>query len=215
MTNMENLKPYVPFSSEETMTILKHYYQRLAGALEWLPQADLQTACNMIEECFMNHKKFFVIGNWGSHATASHFVADMTKTIYGKHPMEKIKDHPFHVECLSDNVPTLTACSNDLPNGYDEIFAMPLLAKASQWDLLLVITWSGNSWNVVRALEVAKEKNVKTLAFLGFKGGKCKEMADHSVLIESDDYGVIEDMHSTFMHAITDYFKKSIAKRYE
>ncbi len=207
---MEKYNSYESLSLEEKKVSLSDYYKRLQQAILELPFNDLQKALDMIEDAYKNHKKFFIIGNGGSHATASHFVADMTKTIFGKSPIEGIKRHPFVVECLSDNVPTLTAVGNDLPNGYNEIFSLPLYAKASEGDLLLVITGSGNSGNIVRALEVAKEMNLQTIWFLWFDGWAAKDMVDHSVIVDSKDYGIIEDMHSSYMHAITDYFKKSI-----
>ncbi len=189
----------------------KSYYQRLAKAIETLPVADVTKANQIIIEAYRDRKRIFVIGNGGSHATASHFVADLLKTVFGKDPLPGITQHPFDIECLSDNVPTLTATANDLPDGYDHIFSLPLQAKASANDLLLVITGSGNSKNIIKALEVAKAKWVKTLGFLGFTGGKAKELCDHSVVISSDDYGVIEDMHSSLMHNITNHIKIELA----
>ena len=71
---------------------------------------------------------------------------------------------------------------------------------------MIVITGSGNSLNILEALKVAKNKWVKTIGFLGFDWGQAKDLCDHTIIVESSNYGVIEDMHSTFMHAITDYF---------
>lgn len=188
-------------------SIIQNYYARLQLAINSLNEKDLINTIQMIQEAYENSKRIFIVGNGGSHATSSHFVADLTKTVFGKNPYPWIQNHPFDVECLSDNVPTLSAIGNDLPNGYDHIFALPLTAKAKKDDLLIVITGSGNSWNIIEALKVAKQKWVKTLWFLWFSGGKAKDMCEQSIVVESDDYGVIEDMHATFMHVITDYFK--------
>ena len=117
----------------------------------------------MIEDVYMKRGKMFVAGNGGSHATASHFVADMVKTIFGKHPYDNMKKHPFDVECLGDNVPTLTATGNDLPEGFDHIFSLPLVGKAKKGDLLLIITGSGNSANIIKAIETAREKEMTVL----------------------------------------------------
>lgn len=190
--------------------IVHRYYSRLIAALEVLPTEDVTKAIKMIEDAYENRKRIFFIGNGGSHATASHFVADLTKTVFGKNPLPGIQAKPFDVECLSDNVPTLTATANDLPEWYNHIFSLPLLAKWSQDDLLIVITGSWNSGNIIQALETAKQQWVKTIGFLGFDGGKALPMCDHTVLIKSDDYGVIEDTHSSLMHAITDYFKHKL-----
>lgn len=189
---------------------LQAYYGRLSEQIAALDMAAVEKACAMIEDVYLSHRKLFVVGNGWSHATASHFCADMVKTIFGKDPYHMMEQHPFDVECLGDNVPTLTATANDLPNGFDHIFALPLMAKAKKDDLLLVITGSGNSANIVKALEVARQKEMQTIGFLWFDGGKSLSMVDHAIVIRSQDYGVIEDMHSTLMHAITDYFKRKI-----
>ena len=205
---------YIPMAYENKSQILKRYYAWLAHQIVMLNGEHVQKALDMIEDAYMNHKKMYVIWNGGSWATATHFGADMTKTIFGKNPLPGIEHHPFDVECIGDNIPTMTATGNDLPSGFDHIFSLPLQAKAKEWELLLVITGSWNSGNIIKALEVAKAKGMKTLGFLGFDGGKAKNMLDHSVVIESDNYGHIEDMHSTLMHAITDYFKKTVGEKY-
>jgi len=193
----------------------KDYYGRLSQAIQNLPHEDVTKANQIIVQAYVDKKRIFVVWNGGSHATASHFVADLVKTIFGKNPLLGIAQHPCDVECLSDNVPTLTATANDLPDGFDHIFSLPLEAKWSSWDLLLVITWSGNSKNILKAIETAKRKWLTVLGFLGFSGGKAKELCDHTVVIESDDYGVIEDMHSSLMHNITNHLKIELAKQSE
>ncbi len=187
-------------------TVIGHYYKQMIEAIRALKVQNMNRAIEMIQEAYENKQRIFIIGNGGSHATSSHFVADLSKTVFGKNPYPGIQAHPFDVECLSDNVSTLTATSNDLPNGYNHIFALPLTAKAKKNDLLIVITGSGNSLNILEALKVAKNKWVKTIGFLGFDWGQAKDLCDHTIIVESSNYGVIEDMHSTFMHAITDYF---------
>lgn len=213
---MENQKypEYTPMEAPNKSQILKRYYAWLAYQIAMLDIDGVQKAMDMIEDAYMNHKKMYVIWNGWSWATATHFGADMTKTIFGKNPLPGIEHHPFDVECIGDNIPTMTATGNDLPSGFDHIFSLPLQAKAKEWELLLVITGSWNSGNIIKALEVAKAKGMKTLWFLGFNWWKAKEMLDHSVVIESDNYGHIEDMHSTLMHAITDYFKKTVGEKY-
>lgn len=196
-------------------TNTKDYYGRLSQAIQNLPHEDVTRANQMIIQAYIDKKRIFVIWNGWSHATASHFVADLVKTIFGKDPLPGIIQHPCDVECLSDNVPTLTATANDLTDGFDHIFSLPLEAKWSAWDLLLVITWSGNSKNILKAIETARRKWIIVLGFLWFSWGKAKELCDHAVVIESDDYGVIEDMHSSLMHNITNHLKIELAKQSE
>lgn len=212
--NIQQYPAYTPESPEKKSDILSDYYARLAFAIVKLDWDAVQKALDMIEDAYMNRKKMYVIGNGGSWATATHFGADMTKTIFGKNPLPGISDHPFDVECIGDNIPTMTATSNDLEEWYSHAFSLPLQAKAKEWELLLVITGSGNSRNILKALEVANQKGMKTLGFLGFNWWKAAEMVDHSVIIKSDDFWIIEDMHSSLMHVITDYFKKTVGARY-
>lgn len=86
--------------------------------------------------------------------------------MFGKNPLPGIKSKPFKVECLSDNVPTLTATANDLPDGFDHIFSLPLMAEGTPNDLFIIITGSGNSRNILKGLETAKEMNIPTIGFL-------------------------------------------------
>jgi len=95
----------------------------------------------------------------------------------------------------------ITAWGNDF--GYDLIFAEQLRTLAKPGDLMIVISASGNSPNILAALEVAKQVSVETIGFLGFQGGKAKDMCDVPIVVESTNYGIIEDAHSVFMHMMT------------
>ena len=150
----------------------------------------------VLEKKLKENKTIYVAGNGGSAATASHMVCDLAKTS-GK---------PFKVICLSDNISFLTAVGNDI--SYDEAFSERLKNLGQSGDLLLVITGSGNSKNIIRAVEMAKTLKMDTMAFLGFDGGKVKGLVDNYILIPSDDYGPIEDFHMILVHLITGYFKK-------
>lgn len=142
----------------------------------------------------------YVMGNGGSAATASHFAVDLCKTagVKGKRPLK--------VVCLNDNVPALTAIANDL--SFDEVFAHQIDALVEPGDLVLLISGSGNSPNLVRAHEAAKRCGASTAALLGFDGGKLKALADVNVHVLSDQYGVIEDMHMAVGHMLTFWLKQ-------
>jgi len=139
-----------------------------------------------------------VVGNGGSAATASHMTADFQKTVLGK---EIGISRRIKAIALSDNVPVITAWGNDF--GYDLIFSEQLRTLAEPGDLLIVITASGNSPNIVAALEAAKQLGVATIGLLGFQGGKSKALCDAPIVVESTNYGIIEDAHSIFMHMMT------------
>jgi len=167
----------------------------------------LDRATMMLIDAFEHDKTVFVTGNGGSAATASHLACDFGKTTLGKKPKDSVKR--FRAISIPDNVPLLTAYGNDV--SYEDVFGEALLNLARPGDLLIVITASGNSPNIIRILEAAKTINVKTIGFLGFKGGKAKSMVDVAIVAESENYGVIEDSHSVFMHMLTEHLKEVVA----
>lgn len=155
----------------------------------------------IIEKRIERGKTIFVVGNGGSAATASHIVCDLSKTILGKNLDSPLKR--ARVLCLTDNIPLLTALGNDC--SYDEIFSQPLKNLGEKGDLLLVITGSGHSKNIIKAVETAKELRINTVGFLGMDGGKVKKMLDEFILVPSNEYGPIEDFHLIINHLTTAY----------
>jgi len=141
----------------------------------------------------------YTVGNGGSASTASHFVVDFMKGagLAGNPPLRTV--------CLADCVPALTAIANDL--SYDEVFAAQLHVMASPGDALLVVTGSGRSPNVLRAIEAARDVPVPVLGMLGMGGGPAAEVCDVSVVVDSEDYGVIEDVHLFLGHLATAYLR--------
>ena len=138
-------------------------------------------------------------GNGGSAAIADHTVCDCSK---GTHVPGVA---PFRTISLASNVPMLTALANDI--SYDAVFSEQLKYYMTDKDALLVVSSSGNSPNVVNACEYAKAEGVPTVAFVGFKGGKLAEVADVTVHIAVDNYGIVEDTHQSLIHMLTQYMK--------
>lgn len=182
----------------------KNYFQKLADLGKLIDLEEVEKVMNLIEEAYKNGKTIFVAGNGGSAATASHMVCDLCKTILGKDNINSTKKR-FKVVSLTDNVPLLTALANDC--SYDFAFSEYLKTFANKGDLLLVITGSGNSKNIIEAVNVAKNLNMVTMGFLGFNGGVCRKILDASILIPSSEYGPVEDFHMVLDHMITAYFK--------
>jgi D-sedoheptulose 7-phosphate isomerase len=174
------------------------YSKQLHEALNEGLLSQLAEATAIIETAYHEGKKVFIAGNGGSAGTASHMMADFQKTTLGKEIgiTKRIK-----AIALSDNGPVITAWGNDF--GYEFIFSEQLRTLADSGDVLIVITASGNSPNIITALEVAGTIGVKTIGLLGFKGGKAKALCNCSVIVESTNYGIIEDAHSIFMHMMT------------
>lgn len=146
------------------------------------------------------NRRLFLAGNGGSSATASHAACDLGKTILPYSSRGSIK-----AICLSDSVPLLTAWGND--SGYEFVFSEQLRNLATKDDFFMVISSSGNSPNILKAITVAQELGVETFGLLGFDGGKAKDMVDDYLLVPVDDYGITEDVHMMTIHAVTDALK--------
>ena len=143
-------------------------------------------------------KRIYAIGNGGSASTASHFVNDMGKgASIGR-------ETRFKTIPLTDNVEWMTALSNDLC--YEDVYVEQLKNFAESGDILLAISGSGNSENVLRAVRYANKVGCVTVGFTGFEGGKLRELVQHCVVIPSDHMGRIEDMHLILQHMICYYF---------
>ena len=143
-------------------------------------------------------KRIYAIGNGGSASTASHFVNDMGKgASIGR-------ETRFKTIPLTDNVEWMTALSNDLC--YEDVYVEQLKNFAEPGDVLLAISGSGNSENVLRAVRYANEVGCVTIGFTGFEGGQLRELVQHCVVIPSDHMGRIEDMHLILQHMICYYF---------
>ena len=143
-------------------------------------------------------KRIYAIGNGGSASTASHFVNDMGKgASIGR-------ETRFKTIPLTDNVAWMTALSNDLC--YEDVYVEQLKNFAEPGDVLLAISGSGNSENVLRAVRYANEVGCVTIGFTGFEGGKLSELVQHCVVVPSDHMGRIEDMHLILQHMICYYF---------
>jgi D-sedoheptulose 7-phosphate isomerase len=149
---------------------------------------------NVLEEARLNNKKIFICGNGGSAATASHFCCDFNKGV------SENLTHKYNFECLSDNVPTMMAIANDI--SYDEVFRMPLKNKMGKGDILIGISGSGNSKNVVNAIEYANEIGNTTISIVGYDGGRMKSISDYTIHVNINDMQIAEDVHMILDHMI-------------
>jgi D-sedoheptulose 7-phosphate isomerase len=174
----------------------REYFQRLNTIVE---QVDLNAVNRIFQQLRLARdrgSRVFIAGNGGSASTASHWVSDLGKAT------KRSGRAPFQVTCLSDNISWLTALAND--EGYDRVFAGQLENFARRDDLLIVITASGNSPNLVRAVEFARSKGLKTIGFLGFDGGLLKDMVDDLVWVKTEkgQYELVEDAHMVVCHVL-------------
>lgn len=190
---------------------LQRYRDREIEVYQRLSIEDVNTVMNVLEEARLSGKHIFICGNGGSAATASHYAGDFNKGVnmgllnieaHSTNDIlnaEKMKGIPlYNFECLSDNVPTMMAVSND--ESYDEAFRFPLSVKMKEGDIVIGISGSGNSKNVVNAFDYARKNGGKTIAIVGYDGGKMKNMADYSIHVDINDMQITEDLHMVLDH---------------
>jgi D-sedoheptulose 7-phosphate isomerase len=170
------------------------YVRGQQAALEAIPTQAVGQLIERFKQAFKEDRQIFVFGNGGSAANCSHFATDL-----GKGASDKL-GRPFRVISLNDNVSWMTALGNDY--SYDDIFVRQLANYAHAGDLVMALSVSGNSPNVVKALDWANKKGLHTIALVGAKRGKMAEIAQDVVVVDSQHYGRVEDAHMTICHIL-------------
>jgi D-sedoheptulose 7-phosphate isomerase len=180
-----------------TREIAGHYLQAFAALLQRIDVAAIERVVDCLRAARERGAMIYVAGNGGSAATASHWVNDLGKAtkVSGRPPMRVIS--------LNDNVSWLTALAND--EGYERVFCGQLENFARPGDVLVVISASGNSPNLLRAVELAKARDLVTIGLLGFDGGALKGMVDESLWLPTakGEYGLVEGAHAMLCHILT------------
>jgi D-sedoheptulose 7-phosphate isomerase len=186
-------------SEQRLSDTVRAYLARLKDGIDRVPADRVEAIGEILYRAYRHNKQVFIIGNGGSAATASHMACDLGKnTITPNRPR-------FRVLSLNDNMPLLSALANDV--GYDHVFSEQLTNLIRPGDVLISITASGNSPNIVRAMEYARSRAATNIGLLGFDGGRALELADEFVLVPVDDYGIVEDLHMVLDHILTEYFR--------
>jgi D-sedoheptulose 7-phosphate isomerase len=180
------------------MTFPETYKRSLLQTLETVDLGKVQQAIEWFQEARAQDHQIFVCGNGGSASTASHFVCDMVKGASYNRPSR------FRILALTDSLPTLTAYSNDV--SYEAVFVEQLKNFARPGDLVMGISGSGNSPNVLRAVEYANQAGCRTLALTGRNGGKLGPMAQLNIQVSEPHMGRIEDAHMVVCHMICYHF---------
>jgi D-sedoheptulose 7-phosphate isomerase len=189
-----------------TTDFINDYKAGFAAVIAAIDTAQVAQAAEAIRLAFEGGRQIFIAGNGGSAATASHMACDLAKTTLGKSKVLPTKR--MRAIALTDNMPLVTAWGNDV--SYDCIFAEQLRNLANPGDLLVVISASGNSPNILEAVKAAKDIGLNTVALAGFEGGAVAALADCAVVVRNTHYGYIEDAHSVISHLITDVLKQSV-----
>lgn len=177
---------------------INDYYDREKKAIDSLDRNELNAAMNALMGAYERAATIYVFGNGGSSATASHMVCDFNKGV-----SSELKKR-FNFVCLNDNIPTLMAVANDV--SFEDVFLYPLEGHLKKSDLVLAISGSGNSHNVVKAVEYAKGVGCEIVAMTGYDGGKIAKLADYHLHAPIDDMQIAEDLHMGFDHMIMQVF---------
>ena len=184
------------------MEAISRYFSEVEQMMQAISLPHLEAVLRILEEAYRNGHRIFIMGNGGSAATASHFALDLAKnTIMPGVPRLKAIS-------LTDHVPLITAWSND--TAYEHIFAEQLANLIEPGDVALGISASGNSPNVINALRLAKQHKAFTIALLGAKGGKIKDMVDAYILAPGQNIEQEEDAHMILAHIITRHMREVV-----
>ncbi len=183
------------------------YSKDIAGYIEFekkvlsgLNISDINDAMNVINEAYERESTIYIFGNGGSSATAAHYQNDFNKGL-----SENV-DKKFHVCCLNNDLPTIMAIANDI--AFEEVFRMQLKGRIKPGDIIIAISGSGNSKNIINAVEYAKEQGNRVIGLCGYSGGRLRELADVSVHVNIDNMQITEDIHMILDHLMVTVFMK-------
>ncbi len=191
--------PFAPYPSASSY--LDAYAEEMARAARTIEPAAFDRAAAILLAAYVRNARIFSCGNGGSASIANHMQCDHVKGVRTE------TDLAPRVLSLSNNVELITAIANDL--GYEDVFAYQLQSQSEPGDVLVAVSSSGRSVNIVRALTWARDHGLRTIAVTGFDGGGARAVAEVSIHADCTNYGVIEDLHQTVMHALAQYIRQS------
>lgn len=180
--------------------VVKTYLQDLIEILQCIDIQVIYDIIGILEKCHNDGAVLYIMGNGGSAATASHMANDFSVGL-------KLRDiRNFNVQSLSDNTPVCSAIANDI--GYENVFYAQLKHKLKPQDVVIAISCSGNSENIIKASRYAKEVGASLIGMTGFDGGELKALSDVNFHIKTDqgEYGLVEDAHMILDHVIYNYY---------
>src|SRR5215213_7463132 len=185
------------------------FLDRVGEELRRIDPKEAQTLADWVWDVYQAGRFVFVIGNGGSGSNASHFCEDMGKGTIDRKDFDNDAKRRLKILSLTDNTPCILAWGND--EGFDRVFVEQLKNLASPGDLLVAISGSGNSPNILRAVEWANRKGLKTIGCTGFSGGKLQALAQQNLHVPLDDMGIVETIHLTAFHWVVDDLYRRIS----
>ena len=174
---------------------ITNYKLKLDSVWEYLDDANIEILANELFDAWKKNKNVFVCGNGGSAANANHLANDL---LYGIHP----EGNGIKIHSLCSNISVNTCLAND--TGYEHIFSKQLSSLGAKEDLLIVMSGSGNSRNIIEALNQAKEMGIRTHGMLGYDGGRCIEIVDNAIHFKIQNMQIAEDMQMIIGHILTE-----------
>ena len=186
------------------MSVISNYLKNLSFCLKQLPQQDIADIAEMPFQTYQRGKQVIIMGNGGSATTASHFTRDlkMGTVVKGK--------TRFRAVSITDNMTMITSLANDID--CNSIFKEQLVGQVGEGDVVVGMSASGNSLNVLKAIEYARENGAMTIALTGFGGGKIQELVDRAIIVSSSDYGQVEAVHLCLCHILVYAVKERIVE---
>jgi D-sedoheptulose 7-phosphate isomerase len=188
---------------------VRQFLDRVGQELRRIEPAEVQALADAIHACYESGRLVFICGNGGSGSNASHFCEDLGKGTLRRQDFDDDRKKRLRVLSLTDNTPYILAWGND--EGFERVFVEQLKNLASAGDLLIAISGSGNSPNVLRAVEWANRNGLTTFGCTGFDGGKLRRLAQHALHVPLDDMGIVESIHLTAFHWIVDNLHARVA----
>src|SRR5262245_54679314 len=188
---------------------VRPFLDRVSQELARVDPAEVRALADAIHACYVQGRFVFLCGNGGSGSNASHFCEDLGKGTLRREDFDNDRKKRLRILSLTDNTPYILAWAND--EGFDRVFVEQLKNLASPGDLLIAISGSGNSANVLRAVEWAHRNGVQTFGCTGFSGGKLRTLAQKGLHIPLDDMGIVESIHLTVFHWVVDELHRRIS----
>ena len=182
-------------NSQTSKSYAEEYLNTLSKVSKKIDFKLVNHLCDLLSEYYLSKKNIFVCGNGGSASISNHFICDHLKsTSTDTNLLPKVVS-------LSSNLALITAIANDIK--YDEIFSYQLSRLSNKGDCLITISSSGNSKNILNVINWAKKNKLKTISLNGFDAGKAKKISDFSINVPCNNYGIIEDLHQSIMHILS------------
>jgi D-sedoheptulose 7-phosphate isomerase len=188
----------------EIKDFAKDFLDRTKKSVDQLPLEKIESIVNVLMDAYKEDKQVILFGNGGSASTASHFASDLAKGT------AVANNRRFRAICLNDNMPMLTAWSND--SSYEQVFKEQLINFLRPGDVVIGISGSGNSPNVLSAIQYANEHGAITIGLTGYDGGKLKRLAKECIVVSGDDMEIAETIHLLLEHVIKLYLRAWIEK---